>query len=164
MQIKESWRHLMFDLHCLSKRTAKKQFKHLIRSSFGGLCAYCRCQRATTVDHIIPKCNGGTSFKNNLLACCVSCNRSKGSENWLEWYSRQEFYNKVAKEVIQEWIDNREYRNDYSEWSDNRAKICITTSKIRSVEDEPTCSGEDSATIVEIQDGAEEWSSECAYG
>ena len=133
----------MFDLHCLSKRTAKKQFKHLIRSSFGGLCAYCRCQRATTVDHIIPKCNGGTS---------------------LEWYSRQEFYNKVAKEVIQEWIDNREYRNDYSEWSDNRAKICITTSEIRSVEDEPTCSGEDSTAIVEIQDGAEEWSSECAYG
>ena len=154
----------MFDLQCLNKRSAKKKFKHIIRSSFGGLCAYCRNERATTVDHIIPKSKGGTSFKDNLLPCCVSCNRSKGSENWLEWYSKQEFYNKVVQELIEEWIENAEYKHDYHEWFDSRATICFTKSPVRSNTDEPSCSRKNSLALIEVQNGTEKRSTECTQG
>ena len=165
MQIEKCWRELMYDLQCLNKRTAKKQFKHIIRSSFGGLCAYCRAERATTVDHIIPKCSGGTSFKNNLLPCCVSCNRSKGSENWLDWYKRQEYYNEVVTEVIKEWIENSQYsKNEHDDWTNNRTTFRLAKSEIRVFENEQTCIGKDSITTAQIEDGTEERSTECAYG
>lgn len=34
--------------------------------------------RWATVDHIIPEVHGGMDLLDNLVACCVSCNSSKG--------------------------------------------------------------------------------------
>lgn len=52
----------------------------------GGKCTYCRtaityyAKRHETleIDHVIPKCVGGTDDDANLVAACRSCNRSKG--------------------------------------------------------------------------------------
>ena len=108
MRIAEDWGELMFDLHCLSKGSAKRQFRQDIRYSFGGLCAYCRVRRANTIDHLKPRTAGGSDLRSNLLPCCVECNHSKGSElNWLEWFQRQQFYNEVARDLIIEWSENR---------------------------------------------------------
>ena len=128
----ECWSELMFDLQCLSKGSAKRQFRQNIRYSFGGLCAYCRNKRATTIDHLKPRCKGGSDLRSNLVPACVECNHSKGSElNWLEWYQRQEFYSSVAQELIEEWIANRRYDTEnYEERTDNRAKVCFTASPI----------------------------------
>ena len=41
------------------------------------ICVYCK-ERATTVDHIIPRIKGGTENKENLAHCCVDCNQLKG--------------------------------------------------------------------------------------
>ena|ERR1051325_6588326 len=36
-----------------------------------------------TVDHVIPKCRGGTNDLDNLVAACERCNNMKGeSQNW----------------------------------------------------------------------------------
>ena len=43
-----------------------------------GRCHYCGAQ-ADTVDHVIPASVGGSSHPENLVACCASCNRSKGA-------------------------------------------------------------------------------------
>lgn len=41
-------------------------------------CAYCG-RSATTVDHVVPRCQGGLSTWVNLVAACVGCNsRKKG--------------------------------------------------------------------------------------
>ena len=116
----------MYSLHCLQKGSAKKQFKQFIKYSFGGLCAYCRNKRATTVDHLKPRSKGGSDLRSNLVPCCVECNKSKGSENFLEWYTRQEFYSKVAHELIDEWVYN--YRNETDvtddEQIDDRTTFC----------------------------------------
>ena len=128
----ECWSELMFDLRCLTKGNAKRQFRNFIKYSFGGLCAYCRNNRATTIDHLKPKCKGGSNLRSNLVPACVDCNHSKGSElNWLEWYQRQEFYSKVAQECIEEWITNSRYDiEDYEERTDNRTEVCLTASPI----------------------------------
>ena len=126
MGISDDWRELMYSLHCLQKGSAKKQFKQFIKYSFGGLCAYCRNKRATTVDHRKPRSKGGSDLRSNLVPCCVECNKSKGSENFLEWYTRQEFYSKVAHELIDEWVYN--YRNETDvtddEQIDDRTTFC----------------------------------------
>lgn len=47
----------------------------------GFKCQYCAtelCYREATVDHIIPRAQGGTSTWLNVAAACHSCNRKKG--------------------------------------------------------------------------------------
>jgi hypothetical protein len=43
------------------------------------VCQYEGCHhKATTVDHVIPVCQGGGSTWQNLVACCLPCNQKKG--------------------------------------------------------------------------------------
>lgn len=45
----------------------------------GHVCQYDNCHnRAGTVDHVIPRCQGGLSTWMNLVACCFECNQKKG--------------------------------------------------------------------------------------
>jgi 5-methylcytosine-specific restriction endonuclease McrA len=42
-------------------------------------CQYEGCSRkATTVDHVIPLCQGGATSWQNLVGCCLACNQAKG--------------------------------------------------------------------------------------
>ncbi len=131
MGIAEDWSDLMFGLQCLQKGSAKRQFRDTIKYSFGGLCAYCRSERATTVDHLRPKSKGGSSLRSNLVPACRSCNHSKGSEDWLVWYEQQDFYSSVAQALIEEWINNTRFKkeDDYA-GTDDRTEICFTTCTI----------------------------------
>ena len=48
----------------------------------GGRCFYCGRRlslRQVTLDHFLPRAAGGKSEVFNLVACCKSCNREKGS-------------------------------------------------------------------------------------
>lgn len=145
MGIAEDWKDLMFDLTCLSKQSAKRRFKKSIKYGWGGLCGYCRCNRATTLDHIKPKSKGGDSRRGNLLPCCLECNHSKGSEPWLVWFQRQSFYNETAKELIEEWISNKRFiEEELGDGSThNRTTVCFNQSSVRSIPNEPTSLGKD---------------------
>jgi 5-methylcytosine-specific restriction endonuclease McrA len=41
-------------------------------------CQYCGSRSNLTVDHVIPRCRGGTSSWENIVASCAPCNRRKG--------------------------------------------------------------------------------------
>jgi len=157
MRIVENWSELMYDeLHCLKSSTAKRQFRNAIRYAFGGLCAYCRSQRATTLDHLKPRCKGGDSLRSNLLPACLECNHSKGSEDWLNWYSNQKFYSEVGHELIQEWIENKGRLVDYDERTEHRAEVCTHKSKVRSNSNEQARTRKSRSKITQITDGTEE--------
>ena len=144
MSFAEHWGDLQFSLECLSKGNAKRQFRQAIKYSFGGLCAYCRAARATTLDHIKPRSKGGSNLRSNLVPACVTCNHSKGSENWLVWYQRQEFYNKIAEELIEEWVAKTYYDSeDDGSGTNDRTTVCSDTSPLRSISDESTSFRED---------------------
>ena len=147
MRIAEHWSELQFSLECLQKGNAKRQFRQAIKYSWGGLCAYCRCERATTLDHIKPRSKGGSNLRSNLVPACQACNHDKGSQNWLTWYRAQPFFNEVVEELIQEWIINRyqDYEGDDGPDFNHRTEVCSDTSPLRSGEDEPPCTREDYA-------------------
>jgi hypothetical protein len=143
MGIAEDWSDLMFDLTCLSKQVAKRRFRKSIKYGFGGLCCYCRSNRATTLDHVKPKSKGGCSLRSNLLPACHECNHSKGSEPWLVWFQRQSFYNDTAKELIEEWISNKRFiEEELDGETDYRAKVRTPASTLRSSENESPSLGE----------------------
>ena len=46
-------------------------------------CQYCQkvlIASELTLDHVVPRCHGGLSTWENLVACCRDCNRRKGSQ------------------------------------------------------------------------------------
>ncbi len=51
----------------------------------GGLCFYCRINRAGTKDHIIPLSKGGSNYIDNIVPSCVNCNSSKRDKLISEW-------------------------------------------------------------------------------
>lgn len=51
-------------------------------------CQYCHAKSVPlTVDHIIPRVQGGSDDLNNLIAACIPCNCSKGGNRPEEWLS-----------------------------------------------------------------------------
>lgn len=46
-------------------------------------CAYCQ-KSANTVDHVQPKSRGGKDTWENLVACCLRCNNTKGDKTLSE--------------------------------------------------------------------------------
>jgi hypothetical protein len=145
MGIAEDWSELLFSLDCLSKGSAKRKFRKSIKYGWGGLCCYCRSERATTLDHVKPKSKGGSSLRSNLLPACQECNHSKGSENWLTWFERQSFYNTIAKELIEEWISNKRFIEEELDDYEivDRAEVCTDTGTLRGLTDEPPSIRED---------------------
>ena len=148
MGIAEDWSDLMFDLSCLSKQVAKRKFRKSIKYGWGGLCAYCRCNRATTLDHIKPKSRGGSSLRSNLIPACQTCNHSKGSNNWLEWFQRQEFFNLIAQELIEEWISNKRFIEEELDEPNFGTTLQPNPSTLRNREDEPPSIREDSLALA----------------
>ena len=55
------------------------------------VCVYCNGANgeATTVDHVVPKAQGGTDELSNLVAACLKCNARKGAQSLV----RQAWYN-----------------------------------------------------------------------
>lgn len=45
---------------------------------YNGQCVYCGA-KATEIDHIVPRANGGTNSPYNLVASCKSCNKKKSN-------------------------------------------------------------------------------------
>ena len=144
MGIAEDWKDLMFDLSCLSKQVAKRRFRKSIKYGWGGFCAYCRCNRATTLDHLKPKSKGGSSLRSNLVPACRECNHAKGSQPWLVWFQEQSFYNDTAKELIEEWISNKRFIEEELDGCETigRTTVCFDESSIRGLKDEPPSVGE----------------------
>jgi 5-methylcytosine-specific restriction endonuclease McrA len=58
------------------------------KQDFNNCCAYCGNSPVfLTIDHVIPRSQGGTNAPSNLLPACKSCNESKGSRSLTNWYT-----------------------------------------------------------------------------
>ena len=55
-----------------------KNLREFIFSKTKGRCSYCG-EKATEIDHIIARSNGGTNSTYNLVASCRSCNEKKSN-------------------------------------------------------------------------------------
>ena len=77
----------LHDFHCILYPgvQAVKDAKLKMGKGFRGIldrdeftCQYCN-KRATTVDHVVPRGQGGSSSPTNLVAACLHCNQKKGN-------------------------------------------------------------------------------------
>jgi endonuclease I len=58
----------------------------------GHKCIYCRAVGALTVDHVVPRYEGGSHAAHNLVACCGECNSLRGAcplDLWVIWCERR---------------------------------------------------------------------------
>lgn len=82
--------HVSFDVAQMSSDTKlygvayqqgplyQNKLRSFIFSRSGGKCVYCG-NKATEIDHVIPKSNGGTNSSYNLVASCKTCNQMKSN-------------------------------------------------------------------------------------
>ncbi len=112
----QSPRDYLFNLETTSKSDAKRLWRKQIKESWDHKCAYCGSEDNLTLDHIVPQCKGGMDVKTNVVACCHSCNQSKGHDHWKLWYVQQEFYNEENLNKIDEWmqVPRPQTRNRYT--------------------------------------------------
>ncbi len=60
-----------------AKTTAFTRFNLFLRDEFR--CQYCGARGDMTFDHVIPRCRGGRTTWENVVAACSRCNLRKGS-------------------------------------------------------------------------------------
>jgi 5-methylcytosine-specific restriction endonuclease McrA len=104
MELLHSPSEYLFNLRTTSSSEAKRLWRKEIKEKWENQCAYCGSEENITLDHIIPQCKGGLDIKTNVVACCHSCNQSKGHEHWKLWYVQQDFYNEEKLNKIEEWM------------------------------------------------------------
>jgi len=109
-----SFKDYLFNLETTSKADAKRMWKQSIKDQWEHKCAYCESQENITLDHIIPQCKGGLDIKTNVVACCHSCNQSKGHEHWKLWYVQQDFFTEAKIDAIVKWMKPEENSNLYN--------------------------------------------------
>jgi hypothetical protein len=74
--------HLVIFPHataCAESKLLSGRIERRILKRDGHMCQYEGCHhKATTVDHVIPMCQGGRTTWQNLVAACLACNQAKG--------------------------------------------------------------------------------------
>ncbi len=105
MSILHSSKAYVFNLHATSSAEAKRLWRRDIKEKWQNKCAYCGSGDNLTIDHVVPRCKGGSDFTKNVVCCCSKCNQKKGHEPWDEWYFNQEFFSLEQYDKIVEWIE-----------------------------------------------------------
>jgi 5-methylcytosine-specific restriction endonuclease McrA len=54
--------------------------RHSILARDCHTCQYCGSTRDLTIDHVLPRWNGGSNSWDNLVTCCRKCNLKKGDK------------------------------------------------------------------------------------
>lgn len=74
-------------IKCRPNGKAVKKFKKKWENYYGFHCAYCTvdCSDFPTIDHLIPLSKGGGNTINNLVVCCLNCNKKKGDKHLKEF-------------------------------------------------------------------------------
>jgi len=71
---------------------------------FGNRCAYCGKELPLTQEHLIPVSKGGGYTVNNIIPSCQSCNSSKHSKDFFEWYPKYIHYSKKRETFILDFL------------------------------------------------------------
>lgn len=83
----------------------------------GGMCQYC-CKKFSraelTIDHVVPRTQGGKSVWDNVVCCCIDCNRKKGGRTPLQ--ARMKLNRKPKKPIWDPFSNIYIRAVRYKEW------------------------------------------------
>jgi len=103
---------LLYNLEATKSSEAKRKWRQSIKEKWNHQCAYCGSEENLTLDHIIPRSNGGSDRLTNVLCACKKCNNDKGHQFWSEWFLQQPFFTTEKLSAIIEW-QNQMNENQY---------------------------------------------------
>lgn len=99
----------LYNLEAMTRKEAKHLWRQAIKKSWNNCCAYCGeppiDDKSLTLDHVRPRAKGGQDRTSNCVPACKRCNHSKGSEEWVSWYRRQDCYSIEREYRIRNWIE-----------------------------------------------------------
>ena len=109
-QVRPRIHDYLYNLEAMTRKEAKHLWRKAIKSAWCNCCAYCGNppidDASLTLDHVKPKAKGGEDITSNCIPACKRCNHSKGSEDWVQWFNRQQFYTIEREYRIRHWIEN----------------------------------------------------------
>ena len=105
MSILHSSKAYVYNLQTTSSAEAKRLWRRDVKEKWHFKCAYCGDGNNLTIDHVVPRCKGGTDFTKNVVCCCSDCNQRKGHEPWEQWFLKQEFFSEEKYHKIREWME-----------------------------------------------------------
>lgn len=85
-----------------------------IKDIFNNRCCYCGSEKSLTQEHFVGVSQGGEHTHNNILPACQSCNSSKGTKDFFEWYPTFKYYSEKREQKILEFLN---YKNDIQQLS-----------------------------------------------
>lgn len=68
-------------------RVPRGLWKGVVRRDRGA-CVYCGCRKGLSVDHVLPRADGGQNVPSNLLTSCLRCNKLRHRcpmRYWIQW-------------------------------------------------------------------------------
>jgi hypothetical protein len=87
------------------------------KAIFNNCCAYCGKSEEEQLkengkrleqEHFIPVVKGGDYAIYNIIPACRTCNATKHDADFIDWYSKQKFYNEYREEFILDYLENIE--------------------------------------------------------
>lgn len=82
-----------------------------IKQHFDKACCYCGKEELLHQEHFLALSKGGEYSHDNIVPSCQSCNSSKGSKDFFDWYPKFKHYSKKREKVILEYL-NYDKRNN----------------------------------------------------
>ena len=91
----------------MTSTDAKKLWRKAIKEANNYECIYCgekHNEFDLTIDHVRPRCSGGSHMARNCVPACRRCNQEKGSNDWLTWFRTTFPPNPFREQHILNWI------------------------------------------------------------
>ena len=102
-----TFKHYTYNLLAMTSADAKRLWRKAIKEANNYECIYCgepHHEHDLTIDHVHPRRYGGANISSNCVPACRECNRSKGSQNWLEWFRGTFPPDPFRENQIVQWI------------------------------------------------------------
>lgn len=93
----------LYNLKAMTSAEAKRMWRQAIKERWNNQCVYCGSADNLTLDHVLPKANGGHDTTHNVVPACRACNQSKGSNHWLSWWVGQESFDLSNFSKVLSW-------------------------------------------------------------
>lgn len=74
-------------------------------AEFDNCCAYCGHKGPLSEDHVVALARRGPHAIENMVPCCLSCNKKKNAQDVNVWYPKQPFFTEERWQPIKEAIE-----------------------------------------------------------
>lgn len=91
-------------LEDLCPKLRDRSWRRSLHALTQGSCLYCGAP-SESIDHVLPRSQGGCSTTENCVPACLSCNGQKGDSDAFAWYREQQFYDPRRAMALRAWLE-----------------------------------------------------------